>query len=57
MVSIYPSLTEPTTPNMKDCAQSTSIELIFSNRVDKIIACDVFKLGISDHWWCSVNVV
>ena len=40
---------EPTRPNLNDISRSTLIDLIFTNRVDKIIASGVFELGMSDH--------
>ena len=42
-------VTEPTRPNLKDSSRSTLIDLIFSNKSDKILDCSVFDLGISDH--------
>lgn len=42
-------VTEPTRPNLKNSSRSTLIDLIFSNKSDKILACGVFDLGISDH--------
>lgn len=40
---------EPTRPNPKNVSKSSLIDLIFSNRSDKISACGVFPQGISDH--------
>ena len=42
-------VTEPTRPNLKDSSRSTLIDLIFTNRSDKITSCGVFDIGISDH--------
>lgn len=42
-------ITEPTRPNLKTNSRSTLIDLIFSNRKDKIVASGVFDLGFSDH--------
>ena len=42
-------ISEPTRPNPRNVSRSTLIDLIFSNKSDKISACDVFPLGISDH--------
>ena len=42
-------ITECTRPNPTDYAKSSLIDLIFSNRTDRISASGVFDLGISDH--------
>ena len=42
-------ITETTRPNLKDNSRDTLIDLIFSNKPDKIAACGVFELGKSDH--------
>ncbi len=42
-------LTEPTRPNLKDDSKSSLLDLILTNRPDKITACGVFDLGVSDH--------
>uniref|UniRef100_A0A8B9HIX1 Integrator complex subunit 2 n=1 Tax=Astyanax mexicanus TaxID=7994 RepID=A0A8B9HIX1_ASTMX len=36
-------------PNLKKTSKSTLIDLIFSNKTDKITAAGVFELGFSDH--------
>ena len=48
-LSLTQLITEPTRPNLKDCSKSTLIDLVFSNRTDKIVATGVFDLGDSDH--------
>ena len=42
-------ITEPTRHNLLNPSKSTTIDLIFSNKPDKIIASGVFDLGVSDH--------
>ena len=42
-------ITETTRPNLKDISRSTLIDLILTNRDDKIMASGVFELGASDH--------
>lgn len=43
-------ITEPTRPNLKDSSKSTLIDLVFTNKVYKIVSSGVFELGISDHY-------
>lgn len=42
-------ISEPTRPNLLNPSKSTTIDLIFSNRPDKITNTGVFDLGVSDH--------
>ena len=42
-------ITETTRPNLKDNSRDTLIDLLFSNKPDKIMASGVFDLGQSDH--------
>lgn len=46
---------EPTRPNLKEPTKSTLIDLILSNKDDKITASGVFELGISDH--CPIGCI
>ena len=42
-------ITEPTRPNFNNIAKSSLLDLILSNKSDKISASGVFELGITDH--------
>lgn len=42
-------ISEPTRPNLLNPSKSTTIDLIFSNRPDKVTNTWVFDLGVSDH--------
>ena len=42
-------VTEPTRPNPRNYSRSTLIDLIFSNKSNRISACGVFDQGVSDH--------
>ncbi len=42
-------ITDSTRPNLENVSKSTLIDLILSNRSDRIGASSVFDLGISDH--------
>ena len=48
-------ISEPTRPNPKDHSKGSLIDLLFSNRADRIVASGVFELGISDH--CPIACV
>ncbi|KAL7865358.1 hypothetical protein SRHO_G00106050 [Serrasalmus rhombeus] len=48
-------INEPTRPNLKEPTKSTLIDLILSNKADKITASGVFELGISDH--CPIGCI
>ena len=42
-------ITEPTRPNLKDISKGSLIDILLSNKPDKIVACGAFELGQSDH--------
>ena len=42
-------ITEPTRPNHKNYSRSTLIDLICTNKPDRISVCGVLDQGISDH--------
>lgn len=46
-------LVNPTRPDLKDSSKSTLIDLIFTNKVDKIVASVVSELGFSDHCYST----
>lgn len=53
--SILQLITKPTRPNPKNYNRSTLIDLILTNRSNKIVATGVFDFGISDH--CPVPCI
>lgn len=49
VIGVYRPPSADTRPNLKDNSKSTLIDLVFSNKIDKIVSSGVFELGISDH--------
>ncbi len=54
-LSLFQLVETPTRPNMKDCRESTLIDLIFSNAPHKYSLASVYANDVSDH--CVIAIV